>query len=57
MRRSIFPSIYIAIGVVLAINYGYATLTSISGLLSFMLAVLLWPALLLNLSLHVNLGI
>ena len=56
MRRSIFPSIYILIGVVLAINNGYATLTSVSGIFSFLLAVVLWPAILLGLSLHVNLG-
>jgi len=57
MRSSIFPFIYTVIGVIVAINSGYGSITSVSALLSFLLAVLLWPALFLGLSLHINLGI
>lgn len=56
MRRSIFPSLYTVIGIVMAINYGYGVFTSISAIISFILAVMIWPALLLGLSLRVNFG-
>lgn len=56
MRRSIFPLIYTVVGVIVAINNGYGAITSVSALLSFVLAVLLWPVLFLGLSLHINVG-
>jgi hypothetical protein len=56
MIRSLFSVIYTIIGVVVAINLGYGTIISISTLLSFALAVMLWPALLFGLSVHLHLG-
>ena len=55
--NSIISLVYTIIGFFVAINYGYAAITNLSSLLSFLLAVMLWPAILLGLSLHLNLGI
>lgn len=55
--NSIFSLIYLIIGLFVAINNGYAAISNISTLLSFLLAVMLWPAILLGLSLHLSLGI
>ena len=48
--------VWIIVGVVVALSHGY-TITDFSSLLSFLLAMFLWPLVLLGLSLHVNLGI
>ena len=56
-RNSIFSLLYLIIGFFVAISYGYAAISNISSLLSFLLAVMLWPAILLGLSLHLSLGI
>ena len=56
-RNSIFSLVYTIIGFFVAINYGYAAVTNLSSLLSFLLVVMLWPAVLLGLSLHLSLGI
>jgi len=49
--------IYILIGLVLAANRGYLThLTTLSNILSALLAVLLWPLLLFGIDLHLTLG-
>jgi Mn2+/Fe2+ NRAMP family transporter len=57
VRNSIIPSIYIAIGIVVALNHGYSTITNVSQLLSLLIAVVLWPAVLLGYNLMINLGI
>ncbi|MGH3693443.1 MAG: hypothetical protein ACRDRX_05515 [Pseudonocardiaceae bacterium] len=49
---SLFGLLYIIIGVVVALTNGYA-IHSIGQLLSFLLAVLLWPLVLLGVNLHV----
>jgi hypothetical protein len=49
---SFFGVLYLLIGVVVALSNGYAIHT-IGELLSFVLAVLLWPLVLLNVNLHV----
>jgi hypothetical protein len=49
---SLFGLLYIIIGVVVALTNGYSIHT-IGELLSFLLAVLLWPLVLLNVNLHV----
>jgi hypothetical protein len=49
---SLFGLLYIVIGVVVALTNGYSIHT-IGELLSFLLAVLLWPLVLLNVNLHV----
>jgi hypothetical protein len=56
MLRALFPVIYIIIGVVISINNGYFALGSISQILSFLLAVLLWPLIFIGANLHLNLG-
>ena len=56
MGRSLLSIIYIVIGVVIAMANGYFVLTSISGIVSFFLAVILWPLLFLGLNLHLNFG-
>jgi hypothetical protein len=49
---SLFGILYLLIGVVVALTNGYAIHT-IGELLSFVLAILLWPLVLLNVNLHV----
>lgn len=53
---SLFSLIYLAIGVVIALSRGYNTFTNISEILSFVIAVLLWPAVLFGADLRVNVG-
>jgi hypothetical protein len=58
MRRagaSMITLLWVAIGLVVALNHGYDTIENLSDLLSLVLAVLLWPAVLLDYSLHVTL--
>lgn len=49
---SLFGLVYIIIGVVVALSNGY-TIQSVGQLLSFVLAMFLWPLVLLNVNLHV----
>jgi hypothetical protein len=49
---SLFGLVYIVIGVVVALSNGY-TIHNVSELLSFVLAMFLWPLVLLNVNLHV----
>lgn len=49
---SLFGILYLLIGVVVAVTNGYPVHT-LGELLSFVLAVLLWPLVLLNVNLHV----
>ncbi len=49
---SLFGLVYIIIGVVVALSNGY-TIHSVGELLSFALAMFLWPLVLLNVNLHV----
>ena len=54
---SIGTIIYIVLGIVVAANRGYFTaLGSLSGLLSALLAIVLWPLLLFGVNLHVMIG-
>lgn len=53
---SLFALLYLAIGLVVALTRGYNTLTSFSEILSFVIAVLLWPAVLFGADLRVNVG-
>lgn len=49
MRRRILPVVYLAIGVVIAVNDGYlARLSSVGAIVSALLAIVLWPLLLLG---------
>jgi hypothetical protein len=55
MTRGILPLIYVIIGVVIAQQHHYlAHLNSLSQVISAVLAVTLWPLVLLQVNLHVN---
>ena len=51
-----FFLIYLAVGVVVALTNGYNTFTNVSEILSFIIAVLLWPAVVFGADLRVNVG-
>jgi hypothetical protein len=48
--------IWIVLGVVVALSHGYG-ISNLSSLLSFLLAMFLWPLVLLGVDLHVSLGL
>jgi hypothetical protein len=52
MRISLFGLIYLAIGVVVALTHGYTSLASLSQVLSLLVAIVLWPLVLLGIDLH-----
>jgi hypothetical protein len=60
MLRKSIPSlitlIWLAVGIVVALNHGYNTIKNLSQLLSLVLGVILWPAILLGYDLHVTIG-
>jgi hypothetical protein len=47
--------LYLIIGVVVALSNGYG-ITDLSSLISFLLAMLLWPLVLLGINLNINIG-
>jgi hypothetical protein len=47
--------VYLIIGLVVALSNGYS-ITDLSSLLSFLLALFLWPLVLLGIDLHLHLG-
>ncbi|HEV7824406.1 MAG TPA: hypothetical protein VGP02_05830 [Mycobacteriales bacterium] len=60
MRRagaSLITLLWVAVGIVVALDHGYNTIRTLSDLLSLVLAVLLWPAVLLGFDLHVTLAL
>jgi hypothetical protein len=52
MRISLFGLIYLAIGLVVALTHGYTSLASLSEVLSLLVAIVLWPLVLLGIDLH-----
>ena len=52
MRFSLFGLIYLAIGVVVALGNGYNSVAGLSEILSLIIAVILWPAVLFGVDLH-----
>ena len=52
MRISLFGLIYLAIGVVVALTNGYNSVAGISEILSLVIAIILWPAVLFGVDLH-----
>ena len=52
MRISLFGLIYLAIGVVVALSNGYNSIAGLSEILSLIVAVILWPLVLLGVDLH-----
>ena len=53
MRISLFGLIYLAIGLIVALGHGYNSVANLSDILSLIIAVVLWPAVLFGLDLHV----
>jgi hypothetical protein len=51
---SLLTLLWVAVGVVVALDNGYNTIKNLSDVLSLALAVLLWPAVLLGFDLHVT---
>ena len=52
MRISLFGLVYLAIGVVVALTHGYNSVANLSDILSLLIAVILWPAVLFGVNLH-----
>jgi len=48
--------VWVVLGVVVALSHGYA-ITNFSSLVSFVLAMFLWPLVLLGVDLHIQLGV
>jgi hypothetical protein len=48
--------VWIVLGVVIALSHGYS-ITNLSSLVSFLLAMFLWPLVLLGVDLHIHLGV
>src|SRR5882757_4627721 len=48
--------VWVVLGVVVALSHGYA-ITNFSSLVSFVLAMFLWPLVLLGIDLHIHLGV
>jgi hypothetical protein len=49
---SLLALIWLIVGVVVAVQHGYITLALVKAILSAILAVVLWPLVLLGISLH-----
>jgi lipopolysaccharide export LptBFGC system permease protein LptF len=52
VRFSLLGLVYLAIGVVVALTNGYNSVAGVSEVLSLIIAVVLWPAVLLGVNLH-----
>ncbi len=52
MRISLLGLVYLAVGVVVALTHGYNSVAGLSEVLSLIIAVILWPAVLLGVDLH-----
>jgi len=48
--------VYLIVGLVVALSNGYGV-TDLSSLLSFLLALFLWPLVLLGVDLHINVAV
>jgi hypothetical protein len=55
LRVPLWPTIYVVVGIIVAATHNYfANVNTIQEIISAVLAVLLWPLLLLGISLHVH---
>ena len=52
MRISLFGLIYLAIGLVVALTHGYNSVANLSDILSLLISIVLWPAVLFGVNLH-----
>ena len=53
MRIGLFGLIYLLVGVVVALTNGYNSVAGVSEVLSLLAAIVLWPAVLFGVDLHV----
>jgi hypothetical protein len=53
VRIGLFGLIYLLVGVVVALSNGYNSVAGVSEVISLVAAVVLWPALLFGVDLHV----
>ena len=53
MRIGLFGLIYLLVGVVVALTNGYNSVAGVSEIISLLAAIVLWPAVLLGVDLHV----
>jgi hypothetical protein len=49
---SLFGLVYLAIGIVVALTHGYTSVAGLSEVLSLLVAIVLWPAVLFGVDLH-----
>jgi hypothetical protein len=52
VRFSLLTLVYLAIGVVVALTHGYNSVAGLSPILSLIVAIILWPAVLFGVDLH-----
>ena len=52
MHVSLLSLVYLAVGVVVALTHGYNSVAGLSEILSLIVSVILWPLVLLGVSLH-----
>jgi hypothetical protein len=52
VRISLLGLVYLAVGVVVALTHGYNSVAGVSEVLSLIVAVILWPAVLFGVDLH-----
>jgi hypothetical protein len=52
VRISLFTLVYLAVGLVVALTHGYNSVAGLSPVLSLVVAVVLWPLVLLDVDLH-----
>ena len=52
MRVSLVTLVYLAVGIVVALTHGYNSVAGLSQILSLIIAVVLWPAVLFGVNLH-----
>jgi hypothetical protein len=53
VRIGLFGLIYLLVGVVVALTHGYNSVAGLSEVLSLLAAIVLWPAVLFGVDLHV----
>jgi hypothetical protein len=53
VRIGLFGLIYLVVGLVVALSNGYNSVAGVSEVLSLLIAIVLWPAVLLGVNLHV----
>jgi hypothetical protein len=53
VRIGLVGLVYLAIGVVIALSNGYNSVAGVSEIISLLAAIVLWPAVLLGVNLHV----